>query len=218
MSRMSKTIAILGVVAGLGVTALPLSTYAEDPISASKDATVQLTVEDTISLELEGTAKKDNDMTITDGSTLVNLGIAMPDGEIVSGDLTATIKTNSKSGYSLKLADADASNDLMSGSDTIPAGTPAKGKSAWGFMMGGVTVNTADGNSNTAAAVSSYIEVPVNGSEVEIVNSGKPTLVDATDVNKSGDTAVITFGASVSSAQAAGTYSDVVVVTASVNS
>lgn len=205
MSKLTQSIAILGVVAGLGVAALPLSSYAA-PADVSKDATVQLTVEDTLSLEL--TAGEE-----TSGETampLVNLGIATPDGDIVDADLTATVKTNSKTGYTLKLEDKDESNDLVSGEDKIEAGVPAKGTSAWGYKAG--EINIAGNNEITNAT--EYAAVPVSGSAVTIVNSDKPTLV-AEDAN--GDTAVINFGASVSSAQAAGTYTDIVVVTAAVN-
>ena len=62
MSNMTRAIAVLGVVAGLGVAALPLSTYAApteiegtaenegDPLSASKDVQVQLKLEESLSM------------------------------------------------------------------------------------------------------------------------------------------------------------------------
>jgi len=203
---MSMAFATLGVVAGLGVAALPLSTYAVDPVS--KESLVQTEIKDTLSLTLTGTDD-------ADGNTIVKLGELLPDGDIMSANLTAKVKTNSGDGYTLTLADKDADNNLTSGANTITAGTPAVGTSAWGFKMG--TIVTADGATQSAAAVNDYIAVPVTGSAVTIVNSNKPTKVDATTPANNGDSAVITFGASASSAQAAGTYSDTVVVTAAAN-
>jgi len=57
MSKMSKAIAVLGVVAGLGVAALPLSSYAADePYSQSTSADVQVGVSGAISIEVDNGA------------------------------------------------------------------------------------------------------------------------------------------------------------------
>lgn len=206
MSKVSTTLAALGVVAGLGVAALPLSTYAIDPVA--KDSTINAEVKETLTMTMSSTDDA------TAGST-IDLGVLEADGAIESADLTVKVKTSNKGGYNITLADKDGDNALTSGSDTIEAGTPAVGKSAWGFKMGAIT--TADGATQSAAAVSDYIAVPVNTAPVTIVNSDKPTKVDATTPANNGDTAVITFGASASSAQAAGKYSDVITVTAAAN-
>lgn len=209
MSRSSRLLAVLGVVSGLGVAAMPLSSYAIDPVP--KESEVQATIEPTLTLNLTSEADA------TAGAT-VNLGTLAADGDIAFKDLTARVKTNNGSGYNLSLATQDANNAMIrdGGTEEIKAGTPAKGKSAWGFKMGDIAV-AADA-AQSAAAVADYVPVPATGSAQVIVNSDKPTKVDETTPANSGDTAVITFGASANSAQAAGTYKATVVVTASANS
>lgn len=207
MLKTSKVLVALGVVAGLGVAALPLSSYAAIA-DDSKESTVQLEIEESLTLDLVGT---------TAGSADVDFGKISLDADPVDKDLTATVKTNSASGYKLTLQDKDTDNALVNTTDntkTIDAGTPAKGVSAWGFKTG--TITTA--GTNSAAAFTGYTEVPTSdGTAAVIVNSDGPSKVDATTPANNGDTAVITFGVSASSAQAAGTYNDIVVVTASAN-
>lgn len=211
MSKTTKALAIMGVVAGLGVAALPMSTYAvADPVS--KEAQVKLEVKDVLSLDLK--SNNDSGSESEENLTVVNLGTATGDGNVVEGSLTATVKTNNKTGYIVTIQNKETETAMLNAdSDKIPAGTPAKGTSAWGYKVS----NIATGGTNSAAAVDSYVGVPANGTPTTIVNSNGPTKVDADNAENNGDTATVEFGASVSTAQAMGEYSSTVVLTASAN-
>ena len=97
MSKMSKAIAVLGVVAGLGVAALPLSTYAapgdEGTYSQSTSVQVQTKVEGAISIST-------NIDTIGAGTDqkYIDLGELMPGG--VTNEMTdaleVTVNSNEK--------------------------------------------------------------------------------------------------------------------------
>ena len=74
MSKLSKAIAVLGVVSALGVSALPLSTYAETR-TASEEATVQVKVTDALSIAIENV---DNSAAWYNG--VLDLGRIAPNG------------------------------------------------------------------------------------------------------------------------------------------
>ncbi len=205
MSKMSKTIAVLGVVAALGVTALPLSTYAA-PADVSKNAQVKTTVQESLELTLKSNNDADNES--TDALQVVNLG-TVDSTKIAEGTLTSTVVTNNATGYTLTIADADADTNLVSDTDNIPTGKPVIGESHWGYKVFDITV--ADGATQTGAAVTDYTAMPATGAATTIVNSDKSTIT------KTGDTATIGFGVSVSNDQHPGTYVDTVVVTAAAN-
>lgn len=126
MSKMTKTIAALGVVAGLGVAAMPLSSYALE-----NTETVNLTVEVGESIEISA------------DSTDVDLGTATSSA-MATGGTTITVHTNNEKGYtatikangSRLLGTADNSNAIpTSGSSVVPA----DGTSAWGYKIGSIT-------------------------------------------------------------------------------
>ena len=123
MSKMTKTIAALGVVAGLGVAAMPLSSYALED-----SETVNFTVEVGDSIE------------IVADSTTVDLGTATSSA-MAEGGTTITVHTNNERGYTATIK-ADGSrlmgtNDV---SNVIPVnGVPTNGTSSWGYKIGSIT-------------------------------------------------------------------------------
>lgn len=133
MSKMSKAIAALGVVAGLGVAALPLSSYAVEPETA--DITVKATINSSIALTVTG-----NDESSYADSTL-DLGV-LTLGTLKSGSVKVNVKTNNADGYTLGVKAKDGSADMKATStgsvtSTIVAGDPSNGEtSAWGFHGG----------------------------------------------------------------------------------
>lgn len=206
MSKMSKAIAVLGVVAGLGVAAMPLSSYAAGNVD-SKNATVEVTVGGGISLTIVdpvagqpagSKAKLDLD------TRTLNLGEAKLGGDIVSGSMGIKVATNDPAGYTLKMT---AANLAMSGAaGNIPAGIPTVGTSAWGFKIG-------DG-AWTALTTSGYdIYSDAEGATLGQTSAGddaeNPTVpaVQTTDV---------TFGVSASATQPEGEYATTVTFTATV--
>lgn len=153
MSKSTKIIAALGVVAGLGVAALPLSTYAA---TDSKDVTFSVEVGESISLAV------DNATVAT--TTALAAGQALTSGLTT----TATVITNAAGGYTLTIADKDADTNLVGTTDTnatIATGASlTAGTEAWAVKGGNLTDWTAmvastdtalvlaDTNTATAAA------------------------------------------------------------------
>ncbi len=188
MSNITKAIAALGVVAGLGVAALPLSSYAVE------------------SGPVKVTAVVDNTISVTANDTEVNLGTVMPNGPVSSASTTVTVATTNETGYTLVVKDADERTGLYKNNADgslnttdgkfIPAGAPAKGTTAWGVR---------------ADAAAAYQGVtPYSGAGVEL----KKTTASATTA---GDTTSVDFGVSVNTGFESGTYTGEVVFVATVN-
>lgn len=193
MSKMTKTIAALGVVAGLGVAALPLSSYAA---TQQMDVSANVLNSIAVSTSVDGEAG---------AKGTLSLGDVTPGSTEVTKTVDVTVSTNSTAGYNLTLRDADADNSLIN-TDTaiteknkIPAGTDVqKGSTAWGVQGG-------------ALGTDEWRAVPVStASPLTLKNFGAGTApTDGKDVT------TVTFGVSVAEgAVAAGTYTSTVVFTA----
>lgn len=187
MSKMSKAIAVLGVVAGLGVAALPLSSYA---VSNTANTTAQAIVGDSIAV------------TVADATVTMNNVMANQDVNEASTDVT--IQTNSTKGYQIQIADADDDTALKpTGTGTaagIAAGVPTQGKNAWGFKA-------SSNSSNVTITEEGYRAV---GEKAAPKIVGTAAAASATD----GDVISLTFGVTVDTTIAADTYQDEVVLTA----
>lgn len=186
MSKMSKAIAVLGVVAGLGVAALPLSSYA---VSDTANVTAQAVVGDSIAI------------TVADNTVTMNN--VMANQEVNEASTTVTVQTNSASGYQVQIKDTDSELALKPTTGTgtatgIPAGAPTKGTNAWGYKAdstsAGVNVLTTDYTAITAT-------------NKKIAENNAPSANDGDKIN-------LTFGVTVDTTIAAGTYSDEVTLTA----
>ncbi len=193
MSKMSKAIAVLGVVAGLGVAALPLSSYAEGNYNQSAQATVQVEVGGAISITTDAAdGKVDLDkMTLNNVST--------------TKDLKVTVSSNAEVGYSLSIkaltVDAEGNGVLTNeNGKTITSGTTIEGgTSAWGYRLANAE---AEGDYGAWTAVTSEPE------EIHAHSaSGTAAMNDETTVN---------FGASANGSQQEGIYTGTVVFTATV--
>ena len=205
MTNLSKTIAILGVVAGLGVAALPLSSYAAestDGTPVSENATVKLTIDKKLSLTLD-TAEAD----LGDGSQ--------------TPAIKATVITNNSKGYTLKIAGSTSTgsvktvltsgvvkDDIVAASGT--AGTPAAlaktaTASVWGYTVAGDDITTGFKN---ATGDAKYAGVTESGEAI----ASKDAATAAT-----GNLTTITFAADLLDNQAAGEYTGQVTFTASDN-
>lgn len=186
MSKMSKAIAVLGVVAGLGVAALPLSSYA---VSDTANTTAQAIVGDSIAV------------TVADATVTMNNVMANQDVNEASTDVT--IQTNSTKGYQIQIADADDDTALKpTGTGTaagIAAGVPTQGKNAWGFKASTTSANV------DASASDSY----------RAIKTGNQMIAESDKASaNAGDVISLTFGVTVDTTIAAGTYQDEVVLTA----
>lgn len=129
MSKIAKSMAVLGVVAGLGVAALPLGTYAA---TQSEPVTIKAVVDS--SIQISTSSKEVVISTIVPGTS-----------KIYQNSVDVTVET-SKPKYNLNIKDSDNTTDLVSESGgKIPAIAPVADGSAngWGFMGGDVTSWTA---------------------------------------------------------------------------
>ena len=124
MSKVTKTIAALGVVAGLGVAALPLASYA----ATTDTVTVNAEVGTSMSVSLD---KDSVSLNPTAG------GVPVSTEDAPAQTITATAITNNTNGYKLTLTDADSTNHyLASGGNHIAPGVPTQGDSFWGVKFG----------------------------------------------------------------------------------
>lgn len=216
MSNISKTIAVLGVVAGLGVAALPLSSYAA-PVKwdteastdgsygttdgnnwVKKDTDIKLTIEDVLSIDTDAT---EVELASTDGTEYTN---ATP--------LNVTVISKNSKGYNLTIAGTAATNptsltNTVTSSDQITAGAgtftaPAALSNAttseWGYSIVG----------NTAFDGGLYAGVKPGG---ETIKTSTASTVNA------GEKTQINFAAKIKDGQASGTYKGKVTFTATNN-
>lgn len=194
MSKTTKALAIMGVVAGLGVAALPMSSYAA---TDSTNMGVKTTIEDYIAIETTTDGSDDTDAKNVVVSNVIN------NGEIGTGTGTFNVKTNNKSGYYVQISATDTTLKNAT-NETIPAGVPAKGTSAWGYKA------SADGVSNVTIKDDVYA-----GKDYAAVSGTAATIATGTAATAdAGDNITMTFGISASASQAAGTYKGTVTLTA----
>lgn len=197
MSKMTKTIAALGVVAGLGVAALPLSSYATI-VSDGTTVTAQAIIGEAISVTADAT-----DDTVKIENVTANQ-------EAATGSTVLTIQTNNTNGYNVTIKDSDAVTALTTDGADADNGIPAsnaltKGTKGWGFKT-----STSTEGVTVSAAAQAYRAIETGTQTIASRASG----ASVTD----GDKIDLTFGVVVDSSIAAGTYSDDVVITATTNS
>ena len=212
MSKKStKIIAVAGVVAGLGVAALPALTFATSTVAGEVELTAE--VSEAIAMTILGngdssTAGVDvytpTGASTIDGHTVGNLYdptdletssstvSLLPNAEDTTTATSAvTVYTNAAGGYTLSVKDADSTTALThtDGTSTIPASaTISAGTAAWGYKVG---------EGNFAA---------ITASDVQIATASAPT--------SGGDTTNVVYGVSTASTQKTGTYSDTIIYTA----
>jgi len=203
---MTKTIAILGVVAGLGVAALPLSTYAADPtenqgtgtpLSVSKDVPVQLKINETLSMWVTneaGDADFDSPVVLGDAA-----GVSGPI-LVESAPIAIKVRNSTKNGYDLTLAGSatDNATGLTNENNTVIAtgDLTSTAASQWGYKV----KKGADGSDYDA----SWQAVQESASAATI------DTLPAAGVN----TTLVKFGVNIIDGQEAGTYNGQVKFTA----
>ncbi len=203
MSKMSNVLAALGVVAALGVAALPLSSYAAestDGTAVNENATVKLTIAKKLSLTLDTT-----EADLGDGSQ--------------TPSIKATVITNNTNGYDLKIAGSTTTGSVktvltsgvvaddiiaLSAGAAAPAALTAGTSSVWGYTVTGDDIATGF----TGEGAGKYAGVKVDGET--IASNGEATAAE-------GNVTTVTFGADLVDNQAAGTYTGQVTFTASDN-
>lgn len=132
MTKSTKIIAALGVIAGLGVAAFPIGAFAAD-----QDVTVKVKIDSSISLGV--------DQAVTQ--------VTMTPNQVNDSSLKTelTVATNNAAGYKLQVKDKDADTSLKSGANSIPAAASVTaGTAAWNVKGGdkvfasGAAITAAD--------------------------------------------------------------------------
>ena len=126
MSKITKTIAALGVVAGLGVAALPLASYA----ATTQNIAVQAEIGEMLSV---------------DTPTVATVELAPTNGAAAKeSSSSVTVNTNHRTGFTLNIKDSDSDTGLTGTGGTIAAGTVLDGTvSAWAYKGGDKATFTA---------------------------------------------------------------------------
>lgn len=213
MSKMSKTIAILGVVAGLGVAALPLSSYAA-PVEWAEGGNTgaPAATEGAYGQDNDGNhwVKKDTAVTLTIEDAL-SIDTSLDTVNLTEGDHTGsvdvTVITNNSKGYNLAIRGSAKTNptsltntpgdEIKAGSGTFdaPAALVNTTDSQWGYSVVGV------------AAFTDGLYAGVTNGDVTIYNQDLPTAAN-------GQKTTVNFAASLKDGQAAGIYEGQVTFTA----
>lgn len=187
MSKIAKSIAVLGVVAGLGVAALPLSSYAAESAPVTISAIV------------------DSSIAVTAGKDTVDLGTIAAGTGIATQTVSVTV-SGSVSKYNLGIVDKDADaslkwTGLADGQETAGDGTEeaipatadlATATKGWAFRKGESGAWTA---------------VPASGATAA-------PIVPGGNLTTAGVTTDITFGVKADGTLKNGIYQDQVIFTA----
>ena len=193
MTSLSKFLTTLGVVAGLGASMVPLASYAADPVSDGKNIGLTATVGPVISITIDEADDQSGDASYAEGA--LDLGTINPNSAVATGAVKVSVATNSSSGYQLSISAGEGGNALKSGDDSIPAGTPTRGQSAWGYAVD--------------ATGSNYDWKSLPG-------SGSTSIKSTSSYKAAADDTVVTFGVTASNSQPSGEYTGSVVFTATV--
>lgn len=201
IGTLATAMAVLGIVAAPAIaSAAPASNSANTNISVDVGSSISISTLGTVSISLTPTSN----------------------GTLSSAKDTVTVSTNNTGGYNLKLADSDATTNLVSGSDTFTASSNAIASAAalssgkWGFAVAkgttGIGTNTFDASysaeSNNTSSTSKWAGVPATGSGVTIKSTAATATNDTTDV---------WYAAKADTTQPNGTYTDTVTYTATTN-
>lgn len=188
------------VTAGLlfGALLAPFSVYAA---TDSQNTTINATLGSTISITTSGT--------VAIGVTPVSGGAQSSASDSVS------VSTNNSAGYTLTLADSDATTTLVNGGNTISAHTGTFGaptalaNNSWGYAIAG---GSFDGSystlSNVTGSTTKWAGVPATGS---------PQTLKTTAVTASGDATTVWYSVKADTTKPNGVYSDTVTYTATTN-
>lgn len=197
MSKLSTTLAVLGVVAGLGVAALPLSTYAANS-DVERDVPVSLTVEPI--LQISTSADKTGEGETGANAVELTKANAADSAEYASAGFSVNVKTNNSKGYTISMMGTGGDVKLASGTDEINTGALNTGTSAWAFK-----VTPGDGTSTQ----NTWTNIPATSTVIYTGTQEKGGIN-----SKDGIDTPVTFGATVADSQAAGTYTGSVTFTA----
>ena len=198
MTKSTKLVAALGVAAGIGVAALPFgafatATYTVTPYIDGPDTaevTVQLVVNDGVGIAVDSNRSADG---TTGGREKTVSKELMPNAK-GSESHKVSIGTNAKSGMTLTVIDKDDDTNLV-GDQTAPVNIPA--------TSGALTAGTAGWN--ISGSLLSNAAITTAAQNVYVGSAAEEKDID------------MTYNFATNADQAAGTYSDVITYSVSVN-
>jgi hypothetical protein len=186
------------VVAVVGLALVPTVNVDAVTVNTSVRALVGATITMTTTSQGSGNV----DLTLTPGASPVQ----------TSASDVITVNTNDTLGYLLTLNDADATEVLTSGANTIAASAntsaapAALATNTWGFALpGGPFDATYSVESNAVGSATKWAKIP---------STGTPFTLKSTATTASNDTTTVWYAAKVDSTKPTGTYTDTVVYTA----
>lgn len=212
MSKIVKAMATLGVVAGLGVAALPLGAYAVLPDDGYKTATsAQVQVEVDGAISISSNAPADGIVKLSDAAIMPGTSAELTD------PLEVIVSSNTAANYDLYIHTTSADGSMV-GENT---GAKIKGGDATGESWGyAYAAALADGTG--ADAFGAYKAVPVLANAEKVNTAALSTNTTDKNVATSGkanaSTSYFKFKASTLTTTAADTYNATVVFTAVANS
>ncbi len=207
--KITKVIAALGVVAGLGVAALPLSSYAADG-NASMDVTVNVQNVFTVTVPTNAGALNASVSSIaeTNGTSIAH-ATAKVTANGAGGTYTfkigtpysTTVNTTAlaRTGYAVPLTSPDITK-------IIPAGTPTIGTSAWGYKLIATTsgANGAGGGAIAGATNDTTYQAPAAYTSATF--EGGKTISNSAVIPTGGDNYTFQIGATISNLNVNGEY------------
>lgn len=152
----------------------------------------------------------------SNGTVTANVTPTGAGAQTIASD-TLTVSTNNTLGYTLQIADSDATTTLVSGSDSIAAssGTQAspvaQSANTWGYRVDGLAgfgAGPTSGQNSAAISSLTFAGMPANSS---------PNTIKSTSTTASNDTTTVWYGVTADTSQPTGTYSDTITYTATAN-
>jgi hypothetical protein len=195
-NKMNKYLAVMAILLLASVFVLP---------TAAGAATASTTINSAIGSVIS--------VFTSNGTVAVNVTPTGAGAQTIASD-TLTVSTNDTLGYTLQLADTDATTTLVSGGNSIPAsaGTQAspvaQAVNTWGYRVdsvGGFGAGPTTGQNSQAIGVLTFAGVPASGS---------PNTLKSTSSTASNDTTTVWYAVAADTTQASGSYSDGVTYTA----
>jgi len=152
----------------------------------------------------------------SNGTVTVNVTPTGAGAQTIASD-TLTVSTNNSAGYTLQIADSDATTTLVSGGNNIAASSGTQASPAvqavntWGYRVdgvGGFGAGPTSAQNSAAIGARTFAGIPANSS---------PNTIKTTATTASNDTTTVWYGVAANTSQPTGTYSDTVTYTATAN-
>jgi hypothetical protein len=152
----------------------------------------------------------------SNGTVTVNVTPTGAGAQTIASD-TITVSTNDTLGYTLQIADTDATTTLVSGANNIAASAGTQASpiaqvvNTWGYRvdgLGGFGAGPTSGQASAAVGAIKFAGLPANSS---------PNTIKTTATTASNDTTTVWYGVAANTTQPMGTYSDSITYTATAN-